>query len=198
MTTDGDDIVVLAYVTYSMTAFVVLGFIWSLHQKYYFLWWCACRLCDGFGYWSYRLGNFFLVFIRLILWCAKSILFFYCAICVACGQYVLGVIRTGAILFMEFLFPFNFTDIMLSLCPTYFLGQSWHFVWYVPLRICLFCVVVCGCSNLHVTFIVLSDMPKLLLWYSLLMVWFLEPWSDCPVSFTLLFLSFFPTSLMLR
>jgi hypothetical protein len=34
---------------------------------------------------------------------------FYCAIFVACRQYVLGVDRTGAIVFMEFVWSLNFT-----------------------------------------------------------------------------------------
>jgi len=41
----------------------------------FFWWWFACRLRDGFAYWSYMLGNFFLVVICFLLWCVTSIVF---------------------------------------------------------------------------------------------------------------------------
>jgi hypothetical protein len=44
---------------------------------------------------------------------------FYCAVFVACRQCVLGVVRTGAVVFMEFLCSLNFTENLLTICPTY-------------------------------------------------------------------------------
>jgi hypothetical protein len=47
--------------------------------------------------------------------CYVQCVFYYAVLC----QYVLGVDRTEAVVFMEFVRSLNFTENMLSICPTY-------------------------------------------------------------------------------
>jgi len=62
--------------------------------------------------------SFFFCYMFSFVMCYVDRVFCF-AIFVTCRYYVLGVDRTGAVVFMEFVWSLNFTENMLSLCPTY-------------------------------------------------------------------------------
>jgi len=54
----------------------------------------------------------------------------------ACLLYTLSIVMMVPLLFfIEYMCYLNLTNRVLSVCPIYVLGQSWHFEWQMLLRV---------------------------------------------------------------